>query len=68
MATRRSGEAGTNREQQHARLLEDALARPGVRELMQVYGGWSDNERRLEELRSATKLAERVTTTNSSNC
>lgn len=56
-----------NREQEHAAMLKAALARPGVREVMQVYGGWQDKDRGLDVYRAATKASGRVTTTNSSN-
>lgn len=57
----------SRREQEHARMLEAALARPGVREVMKVYGGWLEIDRGLDAYRSATKQPERITTTNSSN-
>lgn len=57
----------SRREKEHAKMLEVALARPGVREVMQVYGGWLEIDRRLDPYRSATKQPERITTTNSSN-
>ena len=57
----------SRREREHAVLLEAALARPGVREVMKVYGGWQEKDRGLDVYRSATKKPERITTTNSSN-
>ena len=63
--TGRSPESG--REQEHARMLEEALARPGVREAMKVYGLWQESDRGLDPHRSATKRTERITTTDSSN-
>ncbi len=57
----------SRREREHAEMLEAALARPGVREAMQVYGGWREKDRGLDVYRSATKEARRTTTTNSSN-
>ncbi len=47
-------------------MLETALARPGVREIMKVYGGWQKKDQGLDVYRSATKKSERITTTNSS--
>ena len=57
----------SKREQEHARMLEAALARPGIREVMQVYGGWLEADRGLDAYRSATTRPERIITTNSSN-
>ena len=54
------------RAQKHAELLESALARPGIREVMKVYGGWQEKDRGLHAYRSATKKPERITTTDSS--
>ena len=54
------------RAQAHAEMLEAALARPGVREVMRVYGGWQEKDQGLDVYRSATKKPERITTTNSS--
>ena len=56
----------SRRAQCHTELLEAALARPGVREVMKVYGGWRKEDRALDVYRSATKKPERITTTNSS--
>ena len=58
--------SGSRREQEHAEMLEAALARPGVREVMDVYRGWQEKDRGLDAYRSATKTPGRVTTTNSS--
>ena len=53
-------------EHEHAAMLDAALARPGVREVMDVYRGWQEKDRGLDAYRSATKAAGRVTTSNSS--
>lgn len=58
---------GSRREKDHAEMLEATLARPGVREMMKVYGDYQEKDRAYEEYRSATTRAERITTTNSSN-
>lgn len=50
----------------YAEMLEAALARPGVREVMRVYGGWQEKDQGLDVYRLATKKPERITTTNSS--
>lgn len=59
--------SSSRREQEHAELLERALARPGVREVMSVYDNWREKDRGLDAYRSATKRPGRTATTNSSN-
>lgn len=44
----------SKREQKRAAMLEEALSRPGVREVMEVYGGWREQDRRLDAYRAAT--------------
>ena len=56
----------SSREREHAAMLKAALARPGVREVMRVYGGWQEKDRGLDAYRAATKVPARTTTTNSS--
>ena len=58
--------AGFRREREHAEMLEAALARPGVREAMDVYRGWQEKDRGLDAYRSATKPPGHVRTTDSS--
>ena len=62
----REKRSASKRAQDHAEMLEAALARPGVREMMKVYGGWQEKDQGLDVYRSATKKPERITTTNSS--
>ena len=64
---RTSGRSTSRRERQHAEMLEAAFSRPGVREVMAVYGSWQEKDRGLDVYRSATKKPARITTTNSSN-
>lgn len=64
---RTSRRSTSRRERQHAEMLETALSRPGVREVMTVYGSWQEKDRGLDVYRSATKKPARITTTNSSN-
>lgn len=54
----------SRREQEHAAMLEAALARPGVREVMQVYGGRREKDRGLDAYRAATRTHASTTTTN----
>ena len=58
--------SGSGRRTEHAEMLDAALARPGVRAVMDVYCGWLEKDRGLDAYRLATKAAGRVTTTNSS--
>ena len=58
--------SASKRAEDHAEMLKTALARPGVREVMRVYGGWQEKDQGLDVYRSATKKPERITTTNSS--
>ena len=47
--------SASKRAQDHAEMLEAALARPGVREIMKAYGGWQEREQVLDVYRSATR-------------
>ena len=60
-------QSGSERERERAAMLEAALARPGVREVMQVYGGWREKDRELDAYRAAAETTGRVTTTDRSN-
>ncbi len=64
---RNSDRPSSKRAAEHAAMLEAALSRPGVREMMEVYGGWQEKDRGLDSYRAATKRPGRVTTTNSSS-
>ena len=57
---------GSGRVREHAEMLEAALARPGVREVKDVYRGWQEKDRGLDAYRSATNAPGHVTTTDSS--
>lgn len=57
---------GSGRSREHSEMLKEALARPGVREVMDVYRGWQEKDRGLDAYRSATKGTGRVATSNSS--
>ena len=64
----RSDEAETSeRERAHAALLEEALKRPGLPEIMRVYGDWRTADRGLDPCRAATKAPSRTTTTDHAN-
>lgn len=36
--------APTKRAKQHAKLLKEAMKRPGVKEFMEVYGDWREKD------------------------
>ena len=55
------------REREHDDMLDAALARPGVREVMDVYRGWQEKDRGLDAYRSATRSSGRVTNSDSSS-
>lgn len=57
----------SERERQYAVLLKQALARPGVREVMEVYGHWRESDQGLDAYRTALRNAQQVTNSNSSN-
>ena len=48
-------------------MLEEALARPGVNEVMKVYGGWREKEKEFNVYRRAMEKTGRTTTTNSTS-
>lgn len=54
----------SGREQERAAMLREALSRPGVREVMDVYSAWWERDRGLDAYRAATKTPARVTRTN----
>lgn len=67
MAKQETGKCSdSKRERERAEMLEVALARPGVREVMDVYCGWQEKDRGLNAYRAATKAYGRVATTDSS--
>ena len=60
------GESDTTRQEYQERLLKAALARPGVQEVMKVYGGWREKDSAFQEYGSSTTGTGRFTTSNSS--
>lgn len=57
----------SKREQERAAMLEEALRQPGVREVMEVFGGWQRADSGLDPYRFATKDASIITTTDHAN-
>ena len=52
----------SHREKAHEELLQAALARPGIRELMEVYRIWLERDQELNTYRSVTKEFPRAVT------
>ena len=68
MTNRETGkQASSKRERERNAMLNAALARPGIREVMEVYGGWQEKDSGLDAYRSATKASGHVTNSNSSS-
>ena len=57
----------SKRAREHAAMLKEALAHPGVREVMEVHGAWRRVEKELDAYRAATATAPAVTTTDRAN-
>lgn len=57
----------SKRVDQHAAMLDAALRRPGVREVMEVYGAWQRIDEQLGMYRAATTPVPTITTTNQAN-
>ena len=53
----------SKREQEHADMLKEALARPGIREVMKVYRDYQQVDRGLDAYRLATRQRGKVTRT-----
>ena len=57
----------SSRVRKHEEMLEAALARPGVREIMKLYGSWQEKDQGFDAYRFATRETSKVTTTDSTN-
>ena len=66
MTTHRS-KGPSKRAQEQDAMLKEALARPGVREVMKVYGDWQQADKGLDAYRTASKERRVVTTTDHAN-
>ena len=60
-------ETGSTLGKEHSALLHEALSRPGVREVMEVYRTWQAKDRELAFLQSVMVPSAQVTTSNSSS-
>ena len=67
MAKHTAKPQSSNHEQEHAAMLEEALARPGVREVMRVYQNYQKADKGLDPYHLATKQPEVVITTDYAN-
>lgn len=54
------------RGREHSEMIKVALSRPGIRDVMKVYGDWREKDRALDTYRSMTKPPVRTATTTSS--
>ena len=54
-------------EQEREALLQKALARPGIPEVMRVYGLWQERNEWLDSYRTATRKSFKVIDTNRTN-
>ena len=61
--TTRTDKSPSKRAEEHAAMLKEALAHPGVREVMKVYGGWQQADKGLDAYRAASRRRGIVTTT-----
>lgn len=57
----------SKREREHEELLERALTRSDIRDVMRVYDNWRVKDRGMNAYRAATKQSHRTATTDSSN-
>lgn len=67
MAAQQGDSPPTNRGETHAELLQEALERPGVLEVLRVYEDWRRADRGLDSYRAATREPHRITTTDHAN-
>lgn len=67
MAAQQADSLPTTRASTHAELLQEALERPGIRDLMRVYEDWRQADRGLDSYRAAMREPHRITTTDHAN-
>ena len=65
--TTHTDKRSSKRAAEHDAMLKEALARPGVREVMKVYGGWQQADKGLDAYRAASRERGIVTTTDHAN-
>ena len=54
-------------EKEREAMLQEALARPGVREVMEVHGSWKKQDDRLNPYRAGTRKPYRITYSDHTN-
>ena len=54
-------------EQSHAAMLKEALSRPGVREMIEVYTSWQEQNHALDSYRSVTTEVGIISVTDHAN-
>ena len=62
-----SNESPSKREEARAALVAEAIRRPGIREIMDVYENWRHADRGLDPYRAATRWAFELPATDHSN-
>ena len=65
MADAKNQSQQSKRERERADMVREALRRPGVREVMEVYGNWQRADKKLDNYRSATRTRRSTTTSDS---
>ena len=55
--------SSSKRKEDHEEMLKLALSRPGVREVMEVYGHWQKTSSEIDAYRSAVRVPYRTITT-----
>ena len=63
----RSSEPPSTRQKAHGALLEDAIARPGIREIMRVYEDWQHADHGLDPYRALADEPQHMETTDHAN-
>ena len=61
--SRREASSPSTRSQVHAELLQEALERPGARDILRVYEGWRQADRGLHSHRAVNRRLQEIKTT-----
>ena len=62
-----TGRLASKRSEERAAMLKEALGRPGMREVMEIYDGWRRADKALDAYRAVRKKAWIVTTSDRAN-
>ena len=60
--TKKKMEKPSTRAQSHEEMLKEAQSRPGVREMMEVFGYWQKADKGMDAYRAATRKRNITTT------